>query len=97
MLHWWSSPFREQNMTLGGPKRRWLQFSLRSLLLLTLAVALWLGYEAQDAHRVERTTAAVRFWGGEVEWAPGGWSLLKFVAGGAYGQRIDKVEIPGEA
>jgi hypothetical protein len=84
-------------MRLWKPKRRWLQFSLRGLLLLTLVVALWLGYEVRQFHRVERATAAIRALGGEVERAPGGWSLAEFVAGGAFGKQIATVEIPGEA
>src|SRR5438874_12377942 len=84
-------------MRLWKPNRRWLQFSVRGLLLLTFAVALWLGYEVREARRVERTTATIRGWGGEVEWAPGGWSLAQFIAGGAHGQQIVKAEFPGEA
>src|SRR5258705_1303056 len=57
---------RIRRMTRAPPKHRWLQFSLRSVLLLTLAVALWLGYEVREARQVERTITALCALGGTV-------------------------------
>ncbi len=84
-------------MTLIKPNRRWLQFSLRTVLLLTLAVALWLGYEVRQARQVERTIAALRALGGDAECEPTGWSLLRLCRVPGYGQRIVRAEIPGTA
>jgi hypothetical protein len=78
-------------------ERRWLQFSLRSVLLLTLAVAVWLGYEVRQARHVERTLAALRALGGDAECEPTGWSLLRLCRVPGYGQRIVRAEIPGAA
>src|SRR5437867_1439708 len=76
--------------------RRFLRFSLRSLLLVTLAVAAWLGYEVHQARTVERQTAAIRALGGEVEFEPSPWSLLRFFEPQAYGRRIVRASIYGE-
>jgi hypothetical protein len=81
-------------MSAARPRRRWLQFSLRSLLLLTLVIAGWLGFEAREASFVERTAAAIRKAGGQVEFESKGWSLLRFVAPQRYGLRIVRAEIP---
>ncbi len=59
--------------------RRFLRFSLRSLLLATLAVAAWLGYEVHQARTVKRQAAAIPALGGQVEFEPSPWSLLRFV------------------
>src|SRR5205085_6742653 len=77
------------------PKRRWLQFSLRSVLLLTLAVALWLGYEVHQARQVERTIAGLAALGGNAECELTGWSLLRLCRVPGYGRRIVRADIPG--
>ncbi len=82
-------------MTTIKPARRWLQFSLRSLLLLTLAVALWLGYEVRQARKVERTIEAIRALGGDAECEPTGWSLLRLCRVPGFGQVIVRAELPG--
>src|SRR5262245_23192041 len=79
------------------PHRRWLQFSLRSILLLTLVVALWLGYEVRQARRVERAFVALRALGGDADSEPAGWSLLRLCGVAGYGRRIVRAEIPGTA
>jgi hypothetical protein len=84
-------------MSRAKPKRRWLQFSLRSILLLTLAVALWLGYEVRQARRVEQKIAALRALGGKAEAQPTGWSLLRLFGVRGYELRIVRAEIPGSA
>ncbi len=76
--------------------RRFLRFSLRSLLLVTLVVAAWLGYEVQQARTVERQAEAIRALGGEVEFEPSPWSLLRFVEPQTYGRTIVVAEIAGE-
>lgn len=84
-------------MPIIKSKRRWLQFSLRSLLLLTLLVAGWLGYEVRQVRPVERQTAAIEALGGQVEFEPRGPSVLRYVLQGRYGQQIVAAEIPGAA
>jgi hypothetical protein len=74
-----------------------LQFSLRSVLTLTLAVALWLGYEVREARNVEQTVAALRELGGNAECELTGWSLLRLCRVPGYGRRIVRVEILGSA
>ena len=64
-------------MSRSKSKRRWLQFSLRSVLLLTLAVALWLGYEVHQARQVEQTIAGITALDGNAECELTGWSLLR--------------------
>lgn len=41
------------------PSRRWLQFSLRTMLLSTLAVAVWLGWFVDRAQRQKRAVEAI--------------------------------------
>src|SRR5437667_2392720 len=74
--------------------RRFLRFSLRSLLLLTLAVASWLGYEVHEARTVRQQAEAIRALGGDVQFVPRGWSLLRFLEPQTYGRQIAAVEIP---
>jgi hypothetical protein len=74
--------------------RRFLRFSLRSLLLLTLVVAVWLAYEVHAARTVERQAEAIRALGGEVEFEPSPWSLLRFVEPQTYGRRIWAAQVP---
>jgi hypothetical protein len=76
---------------------RWWQFSLRSVLLVTLAVAIWLGYEVRQSRQVERTIAALRELGGEAECEATGWSLLRLCRVPGYGQRIVRATVPGTA
>jgi hypothetical protein len=87
----------EKPMSRSKPKRRWLQFSLRSVLLLTLAVALWLGYEVHQARQVERTIAGIAALGGNAECELTGWSLLRLCRVPGHGRRIVRAEIPGTA
>src|SRR2546423_13045140 len=76
--------------------RRFLRFSLRSLMLLTLAVGAWLGYEVHQARTARRQAEAIRALGGEVEFETSPWSLLRFVEPKVYGRRVTAAEIPGE-
>jgi hypothetical protein len=55
----------------GGPparmiSRRWFQFSLRSLLLLITAFAIWLGWEVETVRREKEALKAIEVMGGEV-------------------------------
>jgi hypothetical protein len=84
-------------MSRNTPKRRWLQFSLRGVLVLTLAVALWLGYEVHQARRVEQTVAALQELDGNAECELTGWSLLRLCRVPGYGRQIVRVDIPGSA
>src|SRR2546423_9164085 len=84
-------------MSRSKSKRRWLQFSLRGVLLLTLAVALWLGYEVHQARQVDRTIAGLAALGGNAECELTGWSLLRLCRVAGYGRRIVRAEMPGSA
>src|SRR5438105_3368710 len=73
--------------------RRWLQFRLRSLMLLILLVALWLGFEARHANWVGRHVAAIRDAGGQVEFDHCWWSLLRYIDAERYGARVASAEV----
>ena len=47
------------------PNRSWLQFSLRSCLLLTTAVCIWLGWHARESNRRREAVDAIANMGGE--------------------------------
>src|SRR5438874_9649717 len=83
---------------MAKPKRirRFLRFSLRSLMLLTLAVGAWLGYEVHQARTVQRQAEAIRALGGEVEFEPSPWSLLRFIEPQTYGRRIVMAHVTNE-
>jgi hypothetical protein len=48
------------------PSRRWLQFSLRTIMLFTFACALWLGWYVERARRQQRAVEAIEAEGGSV-------------------------------
>ena len=48
------------------PRRRWLQFSLRSILALTAVVAIWLGIKVTAAHNQRNAVKAILASGGQV-------------------------------
>ncbi|MCY2987709.1 MAG: hypothetical protein NTY19_07585 [Planctomycetota bacterium] len=57
--------------TTPKPRRRWLQFSLRTLLVLMLVLGCgfgWLGREVQRARTQQRTAAAISKVGGQVSY-----------------------------
>jgi hypothetical protein len=76
--------------------RRFARFSLRSLMLLTLAVAVWLGYEARWAGPTQEQVDAMISSGGEVQWETSPWSLLRFLDSETYGRRIVTAQVPAE-
>ncbi|OHB69428.1 MAG: hypothetical protein A2V70_05905 [Planctomycetes bacterium RBG_13_63_9] len=52
------------------PKRRWLQFSLRTLFVATTLLAIWLGILVHGARRQAQAVKAIR--------AAGGWVLYEY-------------------
>jgi len=58
-----------ERLTAAKPKRRWFQFSLATLLLLTLVCALVLGLWVAPAERQRRAVAFVESVGGYEEYA----------------------------
>src|SRR5438034_5453631 len=76
--------------------RRFLRFSLSSLMLVTLAVAAWLGYEVHQARTVQGQAEAIRALGGEVEFEASLWSLLRFIEPRTYGRRIVAAQVPAD-
>ena len=50
------------------PRRRWLQFSLRSLLLVFTIASVWMGTKANRAHKQSRAVEAITKWGGTVSY-----------------------------
>src|SRR5262245_44207619 len=88
----------DESVTSPRPRgiRRFLRFSLRSLMLVTLAIAAWLGYEVHQARTIERQAAAIRALCGEVEFEPSPWSLLRFVEPQTYGWRISSATVSSE-
>jgi hypothetical protein len=53
-------------MSKAKPTRRWCQFSLRSLLLVTLVICAWLGRHCHNARRQQDSVAAIARLGGWV-------------------------------
>lgn len=52
------------------PRRyRWLRFSLRSILLITLLVGIWLGIQVNRAHRQRKAVAALKQQGARIAYA----------------------------
>ena len=49
---------------LAQPKRGWLRFSLRTLLILTALVAVWLGVQVNKAQKQRAAVAAIKAAGG---------------------------------
>lgn len=80
-------------MTGIKPTRRWLQFRLRSLMLLIFFVSIWLGFESRHANSLGRHVAAIRDAGGQVEFETCCWSLLRFLDAERYGAKIVSAEI----
>src|SRR5262249_23586335 len=76
--------------------RRFLRFSLRSIMLLTLAVAVWLGYEGHEARKFQRRLDPGRALSSEVDLTASRWSVLRFVEPQTYGRRIAAAELPAE-
>ena len=48
------------------PKRRWFQFSLRTLLIVVTALAVWLGLRVDRANRQQEAVEAIEDQGGDV-------------------------------
>src|SRR5687768_10143976 len=61
-----------EGVAAAKPKRRWFQFSLATLLLLTLACAVVLGLWVAPAARERRAVEFVEGLGGHVEYADEG-------------------------
>src|SRR4051794_14492552 len=51
-----------------APRRRWLQFSLRTLLIVISLFAGWLAVQVNRAHRSQAAIAAIRQFGGQVQY-----------------------------
>ena len=51
-----------------NPRRRWLQFSLRTLMLASLLVALGLGYFCDRAQSQRKAVASLKALGGSIEY-----------------------------
>ncbi len=51
--------------TTPRPRLRWFQYSLRTLLLIMTAFAVWIGFKTDSARRQKRAVEAVRGMGGE--------------------------------
>lgn len=93
----------------GRPKRkrRWLQFSLRSLMIFTLVVAIpcaWLGHRIEEKRRERQAVAAIVKLGGglryDYENAPGkvpleppGPRVLRSLLGENYFCEVDAVSL----
>ena len=81
---------------------RWrFQFSIRSLLVLTVAVALpcsWLAVEMQEAKRERESAAAIERLGGRVVWSGLlGPAALRSLLGDDFLQTVDRVDLHGTA
>ena len=61
-------PFFSKIAAFLKPKRRWFQFSVRFLLLLTAAVAVWLGFTMKRVRDKEEAVRAIHDLGGTVRY-----------------------------
>lgn len=55
-------------MTDSKPRRRWLQFRLRTIFVLLTILGLWLGVQANRAQRQRRAVDAILDRGGQVQY-----------------------------
>lgn len=88
-------------------RRRWMQFSLRGLLVTTMALALWLGWVAERAMRQKEAVALLEGWGARIDYAhqwqgplkprktgpPPGWSWLRKLLGPQFFDKVVSVEL----
>lgn len=77
-------------------RRRWFQYSIRSLLLLMLACGLLFGYVAHFRREHERekpAITAIEEIGGKVETAPRGPAWLRWIAGEKAAIRVVSVDL----
>jgi hypothetical protein len=54
----------------SATKRRWFQFTLRTLFVVVTAFACWLGWNAQTVHRRARARHGIEASGGEFIYSP---------------------------
>lgn len=87
------------------PKRRWLQFSLRTMLVLVLLVAVlcgWLRHKVNQSEQERRAVEAILAMGGKVEYEhekggqadPPGPAWLRALLGDYFFARVDYVRYP---
>jgi hypothetical protein len=59
----------EENTTSATPpKRRWFRYSMRTLLLVTTALCIWLGFKVEAARKQREAVAAIKKVGGYVDY-----------------------------
>jgi internalin A len=83
------------------PKRRWLQFSLKSFLIVVTLFAVWLGYFSLRAREQRAAVARIKELGGHVQYdyqwgsnsqsGPPGWPWLRRLVGDEYFQEVTRV------
>ena len=67
------------------PKRRWLQYSLRTLLALILVFSCGLGWFAREVQRARaqrKAAAAIEKSGGRVQWGPPSGGMIRTAVAG---------------
>jgi hypothetical protein len=85
------------------PRRRWFQFSLRSLLILITVLAVWLGLQVNRVNRQRRAVEAITELGGQFSYdyqrKPGlsGGVFIRGTMGPVPHSYSDRVEPPGPA
>jgi hypothetical protein len=90
------------------PTRRWLQYSLRSFLVVLTAFAIWLGVAVNRAREQREAVKAVEAMGGVVlydwhisqignapAWEPQGPVWLRLFIGNEYFQKVEQVYLMG--
>ena len=88
-------------MTTPKPKRRWFQYSLRTLLVVVTLCAIfcsWLAVKLQQAKREREAAAAITELGGEVRWwsRPSRPEWLRKLLGGDLFMRVEEVQVSGD-
>jgi hypothetical protein len=93
----------EPDVMSDNPKRRWLQFSLRTFVIVISLLAAWLGYISFRAREQREVVARVTELGGKFEYdyqtgknpqkTPPGWPWLRRLVGDEYFQDVAVVHL----
>jgi hypothetical protein len=82
-------------VSLLTPKRRWAQFSLKSLLIVTAAIGIGLGFLSYRHEAQQRDIRAIRAAGGDASVEARGPAWIRSLIGDKFFERVVGVELHG--